>query len=699
MMEDDRLVQLALTRGFVTREQVERARSEQRTLADRGIDHGLHFLLQELGFITDEQARQLRKCASSSAIRALEIEGFIIQGRLGSGGMGDVFRARHADGREAAVKLLSSKLARNEEYVRRFLREARATTRLRHPHIVATYGAGESLGTRYLMMELVEGPSLKTWLVENGRFDPDRAIVLLRQMAAALKDAWDHGVLHRDVKPANILIGPARPGVDEPFCSKLCDFGLARVENQAGDPEMSHGGLTGTGLALGTPHYMSPEQASGEHDVDQRSDIYGLGATLFHALLGQTLFSGKSSAVIMYKQVTESVDLEQLRQIRVPEALVVLVGRMLAKRRHERIASWTEVEAELARLAPPPAPAPAPAVAPTAGAPPATRPERRPATTALAPTPEVPSGPLPTRRRPVALILVTAAMMALFAAVAAGLVLRSLGDQEAVTPATFAAALAGSASGQGHRRDLLLAPGIYGPIRLGASHRGLRLRAAGQGVVVRGSATAAALNCEPGLSDAVLSGLALQVAEGRAAVEAIGGCELRLIDCSLAGDLVVAGGVIAGERLSIAGRVLLSDRGSVGLAGSRIDGAVVDRADLRLSGVVVGGSLAVRDGSLGLAGVRVSAATAPALSLLRSHATLSDVLLEAPGIGLEARAAELAEVTRLTVRGSGPSIAWEGDRQAVWRWSGFALATPPRGLPGSIPTGSGADPARLPNGP
>ncbi|MBN8526777.1 MAG: serine/threonine protein kinase, partial [Planctomycetes bacterium] len=351
-MEDDRLVQLALSRGYITQEQLDRAKVEQKTLADRGVDHGLYFLLQDLGFLAESQARDLRKSVSSSAIRALEVDGFVIQGRLGSGGMGDVFKAVHPDGRIAAVKLLSGKLAKTEEYVRRFLREARAMQRLQHPHIVGVLGSGESLGTRYILMDLVDGPSLKTWLIDKGRFDPGHAAILLRQMAQALGYAWQHGVLHRDVKPANILLGKPRPGQDEPFCAKLCDFGLARLGPDAGEADLSHGGLTGSGLALGTPHYMSPEQASGEHDVDQRADIYGLGATVYHALLGQTLYSGKSSAVIMYKQVTENVDLQQLRSAGIAEPLVALLGRMLEKRRSARIATWDEILSALAPLAP-----------------------------------------------------------------------------------------------------------------------------------------------------------------------------------------------------------------------------------------------------------------------------------------------------------------------------------------------------------
>jgi serine/threonine protein kinase len=270
-MEDQRLVTLALEYRFVTKAQVDQAEREQRSLSDRGLERSVWFLLQDLGFVSDDQARQLRKHVSSAAIRALEVEGYMLQNRIGSGGMGDVFLARAQDGREVAVKLLAAKFAQNAEHARRFQREARASLRLRHPHIARTLSAGGVDGQRYMIMELIRGPSLKQRLVEQGRLDQEACLTLLLHMASALRYAWSHAVLHRDVKPANLMLAPARPGLDEPFCAKLCDFGLAKVWQRDASDAGSSGQLTGTGMALGTPHYMAPEQASGEHDLDQRA--------------------------------------------------------------------------------------------------------------------------------------------------------------------------------------------------------------------------------------------------------------------------------------------------------------------------------------------------------------------------------------------------------------------------------------------
>ncbi len=688
-MEDDRLVQLALARGYVSQEQIDRAKAEQKTLADRGVDHGVYFLLQDLGFLSDGDARDLRRSVSSSSVRALEIDGFIIQGRLGSGGMGDVFRASHPDGRMSAVKLLSAKLARSEEYVRRFLREARAMQRLAHPYIVGVHGAGESLGTRYILMELVDGPSLKSWLIEKGKLDPGHAIHLLLQISEALAHAWQHGVLHRDVKPANILMGPPRAGINEPFCSKLCDFGLARLGPDAGDADLSHGGLTGTGLALGTPHYMSPEQASGEADVDQRADIYGLGATIFHALLGQTLYSGKSSAVIMYKQVTETADLQLLRTAGISEPLVVLLGRMLEKRRDKRIATWDEVLAVVRPMIPA---ATRPAAPPASSAP---SPRALPLPTALpgsGPAQSVPLEPfVPAQRGLMKPVLITAVVIVLAAMATVGVLLSGAGGAP-TDPAGLPGALAAYAAAPEPGKVIVLNPGTYaGPWRLGASHRGLRLRASGPGVILQ-VASGPALICEPGMIDTHLDGLV--IAGG---IETIGGCDLHLTAVDVRGGMVIGGSVVTAVRVRAEGQVQVRDRGSLSLSDTTIVGRLeVDRADARLVRVAVTGPLTVRNGSLHVDGVRVVAETSPALLL--DHAVLAgaELAVTAPGTGVEATSAEISAFSGLSVTGDGPSILWRGDRLAAWTWQRFALSTAPQGLPGVVPAGPGADPARLP---
>src|SRR5882757_8708409 len=159
---------MALKQGLLTEEQVEKARSEQRSLADRGVQRTLWFLVSDLGFMNQDQTRMLRKNLSSARIRALEVEGYVIQGRIGAGGMGEVFRGRNEKGEEAAIKLLSQKVSQHTEHVRRFDREARTTLHLHHPHITQTFSSGEIDGQRYLVMELVTGPTLREYLIKEG---------------------------------------------------------------------------------------------------------------------------------------------------------------------------------------------------------------------------------------------------------------------------------------------------------------------------------------------------------------------------------------------------------------------------------------------------------------------------------------------------------------------------------------------------
>ncbi|MDW8373052.1 MAG: serine/threonine-protein kinase [Planctomycetota bacterium] len=681
-MHDERLVQLALARGYVTPEQVARARAEQRALADRGIEHSLYFILQDLGFLREEDARELRRSTSSSVQRALEVEGFIIQGRLGSGGMGDVFRAAHPDGRVAAIKLLSGRLAKNEEYVRRFQREARAMQRLDHPHVVRVLSVGECFGTHYIMMEFVDGSSLKTHIIEHGPLDERGALTILVQMASALRHAWQHGVLHRDVKPANILLAAPRPQVTEPFCAKLCDFGLARLHASAADPDLSRGDLTGTGLALGTPHYMSPEQATGEADIDQRADIYGLGATLYHAMLGRTMFSGKSSAVIMYKQVTESVNIDDLRQAGFSEPLVSLLASMLKKRREERIASWDAVLEAACRIPGAPAPpseppldqagtsnAPALLDAPVAGSQASTTSHvRRP-------------------RRAWRSASLIAAFVILLSILLTGLWL--LGSRVPVVrnEQELSEAL------REPRSEILLHPGQYRTtLQLGAIHQGLRLRALANDAILAGDP---AILCSPGLQAAELH--RLEIASPGTAIATVGGSHLTLRDARIRGMIDVRGSSVRFIDCIIDGQVQANDRARIEMEGCRINGRIdIVRGDLRLAMTRISGRVHLSDGRWEAAGVWIDSHDAmPALALTNAVATCQELVVQARGTALQARHSELPICEGLTVSGN-PAIDWQGVRREQWLWQRFAVFGEVLQLPGPLPPGPGADQQRLP---
>ena len=229
---------------------------------------------------------------------------FQLQRKIGAGGMGTVFLAKHIEsGRLVALKTINARLADDKDFVERFHREARALERVHNEHIAEIIASGETDGCCWLAMEYIDGPSLMSLLKEH-RVLPERyALHLICQVAEGLGHVWDKaGLVHRDIKPENVLVIRSRAG-DELFPStdtaKLIDFGLVKSNN---DDER----LTQTGMTIGTPLYMSPEQVRGEK-LDCRSDIYGLGATLYHLLTGTTPFNGSSPGAIMSAHLTEAV--------------------------------------------------------------------------------------------------------------------------------------------------------------------------------------------------------------------------------------------------------------------------------------------------------------------------------------------------------------------------------------------------------
>lgn len=217
--------------------------------------------------------------------------------RLSSGGMGTVYKATHLMlGKALAVKLIKADLPASPDVVRRFQREAKAASNLNHPNIVPAYDLGQTQdGTLYIAMEYIDGPSLKD-VIQAGPIDPARTINLLRQVASALSLAHKHDIIHRDLKPQNIMLTKDADGRD---VAKLLDFGIAKTLDDSATQ------LTATGFSLGTPQYMSPEQAYGR-PVDGRSDLYSLGIILYEMLVGEVPFSDPSTPAVLVKQMTEA---------------------------------------------------------------------------------------------------------------------------------------------------------------------------------------------------------------------------------------------------------------------------------------------------------------------------------------------------------------------------------------------------------
>ena len=266
-----------------------------------------------------------------------ELGGYRLVRRLGSGGMGDVYLADQKSlGRRVAVKVLRPETLRHKGAVERFEREARAAAALAHGNIVQIHEVGRVDGLHFLVEEFVAGPSLKAWLAARGPLDARQALAVLAQVGAALERAAEEGIVHRDIKPENLLL--ARSGD-----VKVADFGLARLA--ADDVELTQAGTT-----LGTPLYMSPEQGRGGA-IDTRSDLYSLGATVYHLLAGRPPFSGPTGVSVVVAHISEPlVPLAVLRPD-LPPALCGIVERLLAKDPAARFATPTELGHEVAEVA------------------------------------------------------------------------------------------------------------------------------------------------------------------------------------------------------------------------------------------------------------------------------------------------------------------------------------------------------------
>ncbi|MBK7876854.1 MAG: serine/threonine protein kinase [Planctomycetes bacterium] len=255
---------------------------------------------------------------------------------VGRGGMGAVYRATHPRlARTVAIKLLRADLARSPDFAERFLREARALARLAHPSIVALHDAGEREGRLYLVMEHVDGANLRR-LLRDGRLAPARALALARDLCCALEFAHAAGVIHRDLKPENVL-------VDAQGRVKLADFGLAKL------PSDDAPALTGTGDAMGTPHYMAPEQLERPRAVDARADLYALGVVLYEMLTG-VLPLGRYEPPSRRAEVELDVDLVVERALaRDPERRYADAGAMRAELERALEALATPTTASAAR--------------------------------------------------------------------------------------------------------------------------------------------------------------------------------------------------------------------------------------------------------------------------------------------------------------------------------------------------------------
>ena len=292
-------------------------------------------LMMDLGYITQSQADRLRKSIKETKVVAHQIPGYKILGKLGAGAMAIVYKAQQLSlNRTVAIKVLPKRFSGNPEYVERFFKEGQAAGKLNHNNIVQAVDVGEAGGYHYFIMEYVEGKTLHDDLATGKIFKENEALDIIIQVAHALQHAHSCGLIHRDVKPKNIMINTA--GV-----VKLADMGLAR---ETADIEAAQ---SEAGKAYGTPYYISPEQIRGKIDIDGRADIYGLGATLYHMVTGRVPFMADDPAEVMRKHLRDELIPPDHINTKLSAGTSEVIEVMMAKRKEDRYNNVEELLTDL----------------------------------------------------------------------------------------------------------------------------------------------------------------------------------------------------------------------------------------------------------------------------------------------------------------------------------------------------------------
>ena len=336
--EDFRYGQLAIEGRLITPDQfdaaMDRVRESRKPLADILVTDGtidattadrLTKALRRI--VRDERAK-----SEGGMLVNKQIGGYKLLRRIGEGGMGEVYLAEQLTmHRTVALKILHNKWADDEEFRKRFLLEARAAGKLNHQNLIQVYDVNKYQGKYYFSMEFIDGVTVEDLIRHEGALPVEKVIDICMQVCQALKYLANHNIVHRDIKPANIMV--TKDGT-----VKLGDFGFIQ--------SVWDGELMQEGTTIGTPDYISPEQARGERNLDVRSDIYSLGASLFHMLTGKTLFQGSCSKVMRDHIETEPPKLEELRKD-LPKDLKRMLGRMTAKQPIDRYQTPDEVIKDL----------------------------------------------------------------------------------------------------------------------------------------------------------------------------------------------------------------------------------------------------------------------------------------------------------------------------------------------------------------
>jgi len=334
---DTEFARAAISLKLVTQDQANECLRLLAQLRQKGTKASIADVLVQKGYL--DRAKVAAVLRAQNQPRISHIGNYKLIARVGQGGMGSVYKAMQESlDKIVALKVLAPALARKGDFVERFVREAQSSGRLNHPNIVHGIDAGAADGYYYFAMEFVDGESLKAMLLREGKLPETRALEITAAMAAALEHATEHQIVHRDIKPGNILL--TTDGT-----AKLADLGLAK------EVRTDHS-ITQAGIPVGTPYYISPEQVRGEQQIDGRADIYALGGTLYHMVTGTVPYEGPTAAVVMTRHLNDPIPDAKAHTPDVSDAVLAIIHHCMAKEPGDRYATPTElrqdVEAALA---------------------------------------------------------------------------------------------------------------------------------------------------------------------------------------------------------------------------------------------------------------------------------------------------------------------------------------------------------------
>jgi len=335
---DTMLGRVFVERGYITSEELDAMREMQRGASEATDARTLPDLLIEHDYVTRKQLDRLRNEIEAEK-STQQIPGYQILKKLGSGAMATVFLAKQLSlDRLVAIKVLPAKFSKNDKFIERFYKEGRAAAQLNHRNIVGAYDVGQAGEHHYFVMEYVDGDTVYDRILKHKRLSEKEAIDIVRQVAEALQHAHSKGFIHRDIKPKNIMLS-------SDGTVKLADLGLARAvtDKEAAEAE--------AGRAYGTPYYISPEQIRGELSIDGRADIYGLGATFYHMVVGKVPFEGKNPSSVMHKHLKQKLTPPDHANPRVSAITAQVIEMMMNKSRKQRYQTVADLIVDLDRIA------------------------------------------------------------------------------------------------------------------------------------------------------------------------------------------------------------------------------------------------------------------------------------------------------------------------------------------------------------